>query len=95
MALADQYLAGCSFTFSVDESSHEKCLNNSSRAISVKEEAASQLASVSLASISHDVCVCFPTEVMKKLFENSKWVQKNMFKVQIMFMNSALLSLLS
>ena len=45
LALADYSLGGCSVTLSVDDNNHCKCLNNNSRATSVKLKAANLLTS--------------------------------------------------
>ena len=47
LALADYSLGGCSVTLCVDDNNHCKCLNNTSRATSVKLEAANLLTSQS------------------------------------------------
>ena len=51
----------CSVTLSVSETNHEKCLNNSIRAISVKSEAASALASVGHVSTWSVYCQIEPS----------------------------------
>ena len=60
LALPDHSCAGCLVTSSVDELSHSRCLNDTSRAISAKLEVARMLAYIG--QVLTQLSLCFQPE---------------------------------